>query len=289
MFQNNVSKYGTNKSRLLKKSAGVACIRFNKNELRYEVLMVRKRYSYCFAAFVFGRYNKRDENYITILLNGMTNQEKLDVLSLNFDLMWWRIWLDFPNKSKDTEKNWTDIYKKKTLSNYIQSSTPKTKYDLYLKKKAKFKALFSNNALLLDRLIKRSNDSSELLWEIPKGRIERNESNLDCALRELKEETGIDTNMMKILPDIKPFIDEFTHMGVRYNSYYYTGIVTNDFEPKISFSTFSQLIEIDDVKWVSLDELKYMNKSKTLHVHLLNIFKIIKNRYNKYIKELDIL
>jgi ADP-ribose pyrophosphatase YjhB (NUDIX family) len=287
MFQNTVLKHHINKKIVVKKSAGVACIRYNKNDNRYEVLLVRKRYSYGFAAFVFGRYNKRDENHIVNLLNGMTNQEKLDILSLNFDLLWWRVWLDFPNSTKDTCDNWTNIYKKKTMSNFIQSSTPKTKYDMYLKKKAKFESTFMSYTSTLDRLIKRSTCSTELLWEIPKGRIEKNETKLDCALRELVEETGIDTNIMKILPDINPFIDSFYHMGQQYNSCYYIGLVIDNFEPKITFGEFSQLIEIDNVKWVSLDELKYMNKSKTIHDHLIKIFKIIKNRYNKYIKELN--
>ncbi len=29
-------------------------------------------------------------------------------------------------------------------------------------------------------------------WDLPKGHVDPNETNLECALRELKEETGID-------------------------------------------------------------------------------------------------
>lgn len=287
MFTNTAPKNQNYKKRVTKNSAGVACIRYNKKDKLYEVLMVRKRYTYGFASFVFGQYNKRDEKHIVDLLNLMTNQEKLDILSLNFDLMWWRVWCDLPNQKKNSNNNnWTDIYKKKTMFNYIRSPIgSKTKYDLYLKKKAKFECTFVSNTKLLEKLIKRSTSGSELLWEIPKGRTENDENKLDCALREFTEETGICSSAVKILPDVNPFFDIFTHMGQKYNSYYYVGIITQDIEPKISFNIISQLIEIDDIKWVSLDELKFILKNKIIHGHLKKIFKIVKNRYSKYSKE----
>lgn len=285
----HVALYG---KKPIKRSSGIACCRYNKTEYRYEVLMVRKRYTYAFAAFVFGQYNKNDNNRLVALFDAMTNQEKLDILSLKFDIMWWRIWLNFPGEMPAVAPqfdNWLDIYKKKTISNFIHASPPKTKQELYIKKKAKFEAAFlQDNGSRLESLIKRSKKSAELLWEIPKGRIGKYETKLDCATREFKEEAGIDISHYDIIFDISPFVDTFTHMGVTYCNSYYIGLAGFDFEPTISFDVPTQLIEVDAVKWIGIDELRYLNQSEQTCSHLTKIFKIIKNRY-KHIKEDDVV
>lgn len=285
-----IKSYG---KRTVKRSAGIACCRYNKTECRYEVLMVRKRYTYGFAAFVFGQYNKNDNNRLIALFDTMTNQEKLDIMSLKFDMMWWRIWLNFPGDSSLSSctkmEDWLDIYKRKTMSNFIHTSPPKTKQELYIKKKAKFEAAFlQDNGRRLEFLIKRSKNSAELLWEIPKGRIGKCETKIDCATREFKEEAGIDISQYDIVFDVSPFVDSFTHMGVTYCNSYYIGLAVFDFEPTISFDVPTQLIEVDAVKWVGIDELRYLNQSVQTCIHLTKIFKIIKNRY-KHIKETDML
>jgi len=275
--------------RPVKRSAGIACCRYNKNSCRYEILMVRKRYSYGFAAFIFGQYNKNDDYRIIALLDSMTNQEKLDVLSMRFDLMWWRIWLNFPGESHEPNVDeWLIIYNRKTMSNFIRSSPPRTKQELYIKRKAKFESTFlQDRGRRLEMLIRRSNQSAELLWEIPKGRIGKSETKIDCATREFKEEAGVDVESYDIAFDVSPFVDSFSHMGVTYCNSYYIGLATHDFEPTISFDAPNQLIEVDAVKWVGIDELRYLNKNNHTSIHLQKIFKIIKNRY-KHIKENDL-
>jgi 8-oxo-dGTP pyrophosphatase MutT (NUDIX family) len=272
--------------RPVKRSAGVACCRYNKNNTRYEVLMVRKRYSYGFAAFVFGQYNKNDNNRIIALFDSMTNQEKLDVLSHRFDLIWWRIWLNFPDDSSTLcPDDWLMIYNRKTMSNFIQSSPPKTKQELYIKRKAKYESTFlQDGGRRLEMLIRRSKKSAELIWEIPKGRICKDETKLDCATREFREETGIDVDSYNIVFDISPLVDSFSHMGVAYSNSYYIGLSSCDFEPAISFDSPTQLIEVDAVKWIGVDELRYLNQGGRTCIHIQKIFKIIKNRY-KHIKE----
>ena len=40
-------------------------------------------------------------------------------------------------------------------------------------------------------------------WDIPKGHMEKNESELECALRELYEETGIREDQLSLCPDFR--------------------------------------------------------------------------------------
>jgi 8-oxo-dGTP pyrophosphatase MutT (NUDIX family) len=275
--------------RPVKRSAGIACCRYNKTSCRYEMLMVRKRYSYGFAAFVFGQYNKNDDYRIMALFDSMTNQEKLDVLSMRFDLMWWRIWLNFPGESYEPNPDeWLVIYNRKTMSNFIRSSPPRTKQELYIKRKAKFESTFlQDRGRRLEMLIKRSTVSAELIWEIPKGRIGKSETKIDCATREFKEESGLDVDSYDIVFDVSPFVDSFSHMGVTYCNSYYIGLAAHNVEPTISFEAPTQLIEVDAVKWVGIDELRYLNQNSHACVNLQKIFKIVKNRY-KHIKENDL-
>jgi 8-oxo-dGTP pyrophosphatase MutT (NUDIX family) len=44
---------------------------------------------------------------------------------------------------------------------------------------------------------------NEKKWSIPKGHSEQNESKLLCAIRELKEETGIDQNALCLIGNFK--------------------------------------------------------------------------------------
>jgi 8-oxo-dGTP pyrophosphatase MutT (NUDIX family) len=270
---------------MTKKSYGVACCRYNEDEARYEVLMVRKRYSYGFSSFVFGQYAKDDRSIIE-LLNNMTNQEKLDILSLNFDLLWWRIMLSGPTTSDKvpiTQANsWLDIYKKSTLWDMIRAPMPKTRQELYIKKRGYFEKMFlCDEGARINRLIKQSRQSVELLWEIPKGRANRDEPLLDCAIREFGEETGVAPDEYTIMHDIPAFTYSYKHHGITYSDNYYVATQVAEIKPMISFSMSTQLSEIDRVKWVGMCELRYLAHNKHAMLMLTSIFKLIRNRLRK--------
>jgi ADP-ribose pyrophosphatase YjhB (NUDIX family) len=83
----------------------------------------------------------------------------------------------------------------------------------------------------------RKYDSEQIVpeWGFPKGRRNMSkESGLECALRELREETGIKQNIAEVLK-VKPFEEVFTGSnGVRYKHIYYVArIGANQAEPPI--------------------------------------------------------
>ena len=49
----------------------------------------------------------------------------------------------------------------------------------------------------------------ETEWEFPKGRRNYQEKDLDCALREFEEETGILRNNISVIENILPFEEIF--------------------------------------------------------------------------------
>lgn len=58
-------------------------------------------------------------------------------------------------------------------------------------------AITDDNKVLLVRQFRKAIE--KVLWEIPAGKLEQGESPKDCAIRELKEETGYSANNMKLI------------------------------------------------------------------------------------------
>ena len=52
-------------------------------------------------------------------------------------------------------------------------------------------------------------------WDLPKGHVDPGESDMECALRELREETGIQERHLEVDPDFR-FESRYTVRGSRY-------------------------------------------------------------------------
>ena len=71
----------------------------------------------------------------------------------------------------------------------------------------------SNNMVVLLRQYRHA--TGGYIWEIPAGILEQNETHLDCAKRELTEETGYDASLWQKLGEIIPapgYSDERIHL-----------------------------------------------------------------------------
>jgi len=106
------------------------------------------------------------------------------------------------------------------------------------------------------------------LWNFPGGHLDDNESILDGAIREVKEETGLDVELTGILSIQRSLLGENI---VR--------IVLNAKE--IGGNINYNKNEILDCKWVAIEEFKKMN-TDTLRVSptFLDIVEDIKNNKN---------
>jgi hypothetical protein len=177
-----------------KTSIGVILCRRNVSSGRPEALLAHKRYTYAFAEFVHGRYMRGPagsgavQRNVAPLFDSMTREELFDILSLNFEQMWYRIWLTLDNR------------------------------DLYNKKHAKFQTNFmrDDGGAGLRRLVMLARANGVLLWEVPRGRrLNAREADIFCAARELCEETGVEKSEYRFLPGVKRRVS-YVSAGTRY-------------------------------------------------------------------------
>lgn len=276
-----------------KTSYGIALCRYNKEKNNnVEILLIKKRYSYHFLSFVMGFYKKNDNKYIKHLFDNMSFSEKIDILGMQFSQMWYRIWLNNPEKYY----NITDVYKNTDFANHpIKNKYSNAEiYKLFFQKKSRFENNFlKDKGLKLRNMILQSNDA-EILWEMPKGGKQSiigkpfsSESNIDCAMREFYEETSIENDKYKILYDIAPLIDSFVDNDTNYKTVYYIATLYpqyQDLTPKIDFKNFEQITEVKQIKWVSLAEVKFFNLTQVVHNRLIKLYANVIKKFKKYNK-----
>ena len=191
-------------------------------ENQIEYLMIRRKDSFGYIVFVRGKYSPNDIEYLQNIFNEMSVHEKQYIRDNVFDTLWKTMWqID-------------DIINIK--GEYIISSK---KYDI----------LASSG--LLEQLLNNSNTEwTETEWEFPKGKRNMLEKEVDCALREFEEETGVPALNISIIENVTPF--EETYIGSNHKSYkhkYYLGYV-NDICYEMKF----QESEVSKIEWKTISE-----------------------------------
>lgn len=238
------------KNRTDKISIGLACIKLIRGQPP-QILLIKKRYTYAFSNFVQGKYNTNfhlheNKEHIIKLFNRMTVAEKIDILSLDFDRIWRKIWGNAFN------------------SHYYENA--KNKFS---------RAFLIDGGVYLQKMVNKSTNA-ELIWEIPKGRKHNySESDVACAIREFGEETNINKNAYKIYPQFKKNF-QIADFGVNYISTYYLAITHNDINVAISFNANEQILECEDIRWMDLTTISCVTQDMDLVNFAKDIFRAAK-------------
>ena len=101
--------------------------------------------------------------------------------------------------------------------------------------------------LLIGRLDAKDVKRERLLWSLPKGHIEPGETPEQAAVREVKEETGIESEIDKSLGVIDFW---FMASGKRIHK-----TVHHFLFKEVGGQIAPQVSEVDDVRWFPLDEI----------------------------------
>lgn len=243
--------------RIIKHSAGIACMRKNSTNQRLEVLLVKKRYTYAFAEFMKGscfgsniKHGTSSEAKLIELFSEMTMPDKLIILSMDFSAMWYHMWLN----------------------------NTKTRQYYYLK--TRFESTFSIDDGKRLREIMALSSNGDDLWEIPKGRPNYElEGDIRCAVREFTEETGIDKSNYMLYPELsrkQSYVDK----GVKYNTTYYLAFTTrySGETNSINIINKEQISEVGEIRWMDIDMIRSVDTNHRLENLIRPMFKVMKKK-----------
>lgn len=222
-------------------SYGVACVRKNPNTGRYEVLMIKKRYTYAFIEFVRGVYDPYKDVDLEYMFDSMTITEKSLIQTRNFNTIW-NYCNGEPIKSSD-----------------------RSVYSRALKKHI---TLLEREGDVILRLLSQTKNAT-LLWEIPKGRPNRKETPLISAVREFEEETGLDKDSYRILFDEGTIEYSFIDCGVKYKYIYYLAVLSGNITPKYDYRNEHMLRELSELRFmtsIATQEFNNQRLAKTVRI-----------------------
>jgi 8-oxo-dGTP pyrophosphatase MutT (NUDIX family) len=193
-------------------------------------LLIRRRDSLGYVDFLRGKYSLSNPEYIATLLNQMTVQERQRLINNHFDLLWINLWnaqntrqfrSEFANARRTFEllRNIGD-FKGKRMSAYIAECTT---------------------------------NWTEPEWGFPKGRRSMNETELQCAVREFCEETGLNESAIQIMKDEPPEIEEYVGSNnIQYKHIYYMATCNEDVY--VNLGNRVQTREVGDIGWFRFEE-----------------------------------
>ena len=197
--------------------------------LRY--LMVRRKSTVGFMDFVRGKFDVTNMRRLQTLIDTMTVSEKEDILTRTHQELWKQAW----GEGHETCSYRFETEHACSLFNSLSRGV-------------------SVNGIIIDlkHLVRNSITSwIEPDWEFPKGRKNFQEKDIDCAYREVSEETGLPRCQFHVIENIVPL--EETFIGSNMKTYKYKYFLANVFDMSGDLSNY-QISEIGDVRWFTYQE-----------------------------------
>ena len=215
------------------------------------ILLVQRKHTIGLIEFMRGKYDVHNNEYIIKLFNMMTYDEKKLIKEYN---------------------NFDDIRKQMSLYSDMYYKTE------YENAKYKFNELRNHiDGNILIKLLDNSHTKwTTPEWGIPKGRKHNKESDINCAIREFVEESGIKHKNLNIYRNVKPLEETYKGInGVIYKHIYYLATIkdTSDALENIKKIETTQQInyEISNVKLFNANECNklirpyYVSKLNVIH------------------------
>jgi 8-oxo-dGTP pyrophosphatase MutT (NUDIX family) len=202
-----------------------------------QVLMIQRKDSLGFMDIMRGKYKVNEPDYIKKQLRGMTLAEREKLETMEFEEIWHQLW------GSDTESS------QRYAHDRIVSR----------QKLAELRAgveLPNGTSYTLSDLLRQEPSFYETPeWGFPKGRRDPHESDIQCAFRELREETSIQEGELWKVTNVAPLIEQFHGSnGVHYRHSYYVAQYTGG--RIITFNALNSEMarEIGNLAWKTIDE-----------------------------------
>lgn len=202
-----------------------------------EVLLIQRRDSLGFVDLLRGKYSIHDVEYIRKQISGMTDHERNKILTRDFDDLWAEMW---GSESTDAQ------YKKDKENSRNKLAALREGITLDV----------SGTVATLENFVNQCGnhwDTPE--WGFPKGRRDGGESDLECALREMKEETGIQESDVIVIHNMEPIHETFFGTNhVHYCHKYFVVYVPDGEQVCYDDKNPHMAREIGNIQWFSLND-----------------------------------
>ena len=211
-------------------SIGVIAFRRNPTSLVFEYLMIRRKDTFGYVDFIRGKYGLDNKEYILRMFRQMTADEKARIISDPFDVLWRNLW----GKAKTSAQ-----YRAEEAGSYQRfrqlSNETATKYNI------------------ADIISESGPGWAEQEWGFPKGRRNTQEMDYNCALREMSEETGYPTSLLRNVHNILPVEEDFIGSNNKhYKHRYYLMYV--DYAQSLGHGDNYQRDEVSGLDWFSYED-----------------------------------
>jgi len=209
-------------------SYGIILFRSSTEGIQY--LMLRRKNSFGYIDFIRGKYVQNNLEHLQNLFNEMSIQEREEIKVNNFDTLWKNMWGD---SIIGTQFKGEEIASQKKFESLKLATN-------------------INEISVLDFLIENASTKwIETEWEFPKGRRNYQEKDLECALREFEEETGISKKDIIIVENVIPFEEVF--IGSNHKSYKHKYFLAYTNKNNDSLNDY-QKTEVSKLEWKTLEE-----------------------------------
>jgi len=201
-----------------------------------ELLMIRRKDTFGYIDFVRGKYSVTNRFQVQKCIDEMTLEEKNRILTLPFSTLWAQLWSRTTSGSYKSEEAISskkfEILRAAGVVNIDVSGTETT-------------------IALVDMVHNSPTRWIEQEWEFPKGRRNFRENDIDCALREFEEETGITRKTIAIVENLVPYKEYF--IGSNFKSYkhkfYMASTKVDDYD-----LTKYQRSEVSNLEWKTISQ-----------------------------------
>jgi len=213
-------------------SYGIILFRFSVKGIQY--LMIRRKDSFGYIDFIRGKYVPNNYDHLQNIFNEMSILERDKILESDFETLWKTMW------GVQDSLHLSAQYKGEEIASQKKFELLKNGF------------LINNDLVTLEKLINESNTNwKETEWEFPKGRRNYQEKDLDCALREFEEETGLSRKDIKIIENVMPFEEVF--LGSNHKSYKHKYFLAYSEKLDDELDNY-QKTEVSKLDWKTLEE-----------------------------------
>ena len=266
-------------------SYGTIVYRVCPETKQIEYLMICRKDSFGYVDFIRGKYVLTDMDHVKHIFSEMSQMEHERIKNAeNFNELWCNLWN--VNYTKNSHKHEERMSKKKYETLKGEDGEEQGEKEQGETEQGE-KEQTANKESTLTRILAESSNYPFPEWEFPKGRKEFNETEIECALREFEEETGVPNQSVQLIDNVSGFDENY--VGTNYVAYkhrYFLAQMNYELNADNNNSkspplTNFQQTEVSRLEWKTLDQC--MQDIRPYHLEKKQLLKNIDAMIQQYL------